>query len=68
MDRSSFALELKFTLYIQSVCLIKIKKSAYFIFQLIFVTFMSSTTLFGTIHESHYTILINFYIYLQYFQ
>ena len=29
---------------------------------------MGLTTLFGIIHESHYTILINFYIYLKYFQ
>ena len=29
---------------------------------------MSSTVLFGIIHEFHYTILINFYLYLQYFQ
>ena len=29
---------------------------------------MNFTTLFGTIHESHYTILTNIYLYLQYFQ
>ena len=29
---------------------------------------MDSTILFGTIHESRYTILANFYFYLQYFQ
>ena len=29
---------------------------------------MDSTTLFGTIHGSHYTILANFYLYLQYLQ
>ena len=29
---------------------------------------MSLTALFSTIHESHYTILANFYLYLQYFQ
>ena len=30
--------------------------------------YMSSTALFGIIHRSHYTISINFYFYLQYFQ
>ena len=29
---------------------------------------MGSTTLFGTIHGSHYTIPTNIYFYLQYFQ
>ena len=29
---------------------------------------MGLTTLFGTIHEFYYTILANFYLYLQYFQ
>ena len=29
---------------------------------------MSLTALFGTIYESHYNILVNFYLYLQYFQ
>ena len=29
---------------------------------------MSPTELFGTIHESHFTISVNFYFYLQYFQ
>ena len=29
---------------------------------------MGSTTLFDTIYEFHYTISINFYFYLQYFQ
>ena len=29
---------------------------------------MDLTTLFGTIHESHYIISANFYFYLQYFQ
>ena len=29
---------------------------------------MDPTILFGTIHESYYTILANFYFYLQYFQ
>ena len=29
---------------------------------------MGLTVLFDTIHESHYTISTNFYLYLQYFQ
>jgi len=29
---------------------------------------MGLTTLFGTIHESHYIISTNIYFYLQYFQ
>ena len=29
---------------------------------------MSLTVLFGTIHEVHYIISVNFYLYLQYFQ
>ena len=29
---------------------------------------MDPTILFGTIHDSYYTILANFYFYLQYFQ
>ena len=29
---------------------------------------MGPTALFDTIHGSHYTILVNFYLYLQYFQ
>ena len=29
---------------------------------------MGPTTLFGTIYQFHYTILANFYFYLQYFQ
>ena len=29
---------------------------------------MSLTVVFGTIYKYHYTILTNFYLYLQYFQ
>ena len=29
---------------------------------------MSLTALFSTIYRSHYTISVNFYVYLQYFQ
>ena len=39
---------------------LQIKKSTYFIIQLIFVTIHGPTTLFSTIHESHYTILVTF--------
>ena len=35
---------------------------------LFFLLFMGFVVLFDTIHESHYTISANFYIYLQYFQ
>ena len=43
------------------VCIwLQIKKSAYF-------TIHRPIILFGTIHESHCTILANFYLYLQYF-
>ena len=45
-----------------------LKKPAYFTIQLIFATIYGSTTLFCTIHESHYIISVNFYFYLQYCQ
>ena len=38
------------------------------LFSLFLLLFMGLTALFGTIHGSHYTILANYYIYLQYFQ
>ena len=38
------------------------------LFRLFLLLFMSPTALFGTIHESHYIISANFYLYLQYFQ
>ena len=38
------------------------------LFSLLLVLFMGLTALFGTIHESHDTISINFYLNLQYFQ
>ena len=38
------------------------------LFSLFLLLFMSHIALFGTIHRSHYTISINFYLYLQYFQ
>ena len=40
----------------------------YFTIQFILLLYIGFTTLFGTIHESHYIILASFYIYLQYFQ
>ena len=50
-----------------SVYLAKIKKSAYFTIQFFLLLFMGLIALFGTIHESHYTISTYFYLYLQYF-
>ena len=47
-----------------SVCLAKIKKSAYFTIQFIFATIHGPHCTFGTIHGSHYIILVNFYFYL----
>jgi len=38
------------------------------LFNLFLLLFMSFTVLFGTIYGSYYTISINFYLYLQYFQ
>ena len=38
------------------------------LFSLFLLLFMGHTTLFGTIHGSYCTILINFYLYLQYFR
>ena len=43
---------------------LELKKSAYFIIQLIFVTIYSPTALSNTIHVSQYTIFANIYIYL----
>ena len=53
---------------ILSVCLAKIKKPTYFTIQLILLLFMGPIALFSTVHRSHYTISVNFYLYLQYFQ
>ena len=47
-----------------SVCLAKIKKSAYFTIQFIFAIIHGSHFTFGIIHGSHYIILVNFYFYL----
>ena len=62
-------------LHLKMVCIrLQIKKSAYFTIQLILLfnlfllLFMASTAFFIIIHMSHFTILINFYLYLQYFQ
>ena len=51
-----------------SVCLAKIKSQLILLFSLFLLLFMGPIALFGTIHEFHYTILVNFYLYLQYFQ
>ena len=49
------------------VCLAKIKKLTYFTIQFIFDTIYRPNALFGIIHEFHYIISTNFYLYLQYF-
>ena len=46
----------RFSAYLSSLIL-----PTYFTIQLIFLTIHESTTLFGTIHGSHYTISTNFY-------
>ena len=57
------------SLFLSLVCVwLPMKKPAYFTIQLIFVTIHGLHILFGTIHGSHYTILANFYFYLQYYQ
>ena len=38
------------------------------LFSLFLLLFIDFTALFNTIHRSYYTIPVNFYIYLQYFQ
>ena len=38
------------------------------LFSLFSLLFIGFTVLFDTIHRSHYTISVKFYIYLQYFQ
>ena len=51
-------------LHLKMVCIqFQVKKSAYFTIQL-----MSLIVFFIIIHRSHFTILTNFYLYLQYFQ
>ena len=44
----------------------KLKKSTYFTVSLFLLLFISLAVLFDTIYKSNYTILVNFYIYLQY--
>ena len=46
----------------------KLKSQLILLFSLFFLMFMDPTVLFYTIHKSYYTISINFYIYLPYFQ
>ena len=50
-----------------SICLTWLILPAYYTIQFIFVTIQGSTAFFNTIHESHCTISVNFYLYLQYF-
>ena len=44
----------------------KLKKSIYFTVNLFLLLFINLIVLFDTIYKSNYTILVNFYIYLQY--
>ena len=46
----------------------KIKKQLILLFSLFLLLFIGPTAFFNIIHESHYIILANFYIYLLYFQ
>ena len=46
----------------------KLKSQFILPFSLFLLLFMSLTALFGTIYSSYYTILFNFYLYLQFFQ
>ena len=46
----------------------KLKSQLILLFNLFFLLFMGLIALFGTIHGFHYTILVNFYLYLLYFQ
>ena len=45
-----------------------LKNQLILLFSLFLLIFMSSTALFGIIHGFHYTISVNFYLNLQYFQ
>ena len=53
--------------FIESAFGSKLKIQLILLFSLFFKLFMRSIAVFCTIHKSHYTILVNFYIYLQYF-
>ena len=46
----------------------KLKNQFILLFNFFLLLFMNPTILFGTIHESYYTISTNFYLYLLYFQ
>ena len=46
----------------------RLKSQLIILFSLFLLLFMSLIALFDTIHESHYAISTNFYLYLQYFQ
>ena len=46
----------------------KLKSQFILLFSLFLLLFTSSIVLFDIIHEFHYTISANFYLYLQYFQ
>ena len=46
----------------------KLKSQLILLFSLFLLLFMGLIALFDTIYESHCTISVNFYLYLQYFQ
>ena len=46
----------------------KLKSQLILPFSLFLLLFIGHTAFFGTIHESYYTISVNFYLYLQYFR
>ena len=46
----------------------ELKSQLISLFSLFLLLFIGSTTLFGIIHKSYYTISANFNLYLQYFQ
>ena len=46
----------------------KLKSQFILLFSLFLLLFTNSIVLFDIIHEFHYTISANFYLYLQYFQ
>ena len=54
--------------YIKCAFGYQLKNQLILLFSLFLLLFMSLTTLFDTIHESHCIISANFYFYLQYFQ
>ena len=62
--------QLKRAIQTHSKCVFgyQLKSQLILLFSLFFLMFIDPTVLFDTIHRSYYTILVNFYIYLSYFQ